>query len=66
MDLLGVTALSVEVFAGEVKLGNMLLTSLFALSCHFHDYDLMSPSNIFAHPIEWGPAKVFPIGPRTC
>jgi len=31
MDLLGVTALSVEVCAGEVKLGDMFPTSLFAL-----------------------------------
>jgi len=66
MDLLGVTALSVEVFAGEVKLGDMLLTSLFALSYHFNYYDLMSLSKSFAHAIEWGSAKVLPIGPRIC
>ena len=66
MDVLGVTALSVEVFAGEVKLGDMLLTSLFVLSYHFSDYDLMSPSKIFAHAIEWDPVKVLPIGPRIC
>jgi len=32
MDLLGVTALSVEVSAGKVKLGDMLKTSNLALS----------------------------------
>jgi len=31
-----------------------------------HNYDLMSSTKISAHATEWGPAKVLPIGPRTC
>jgi len=73
MDLLGGTEMSVEVSAGDVKLGACLhitlawyrpirpcsLTSLISI--------IMArflPSKISAHPTECGPAKVFPTGAR--
>jgi len=63
-----VTALSVEDSARGIKLGVMLPTfpaSLFHIN-DFYQYDLTPPWNISAHASEWGPAKILPIGPRTC
>ena len=39
--------------------------SLFNITDLYH-YDLMHHSKISVHSSEWGPAKVLPIGPRTC
>jgi len=55
MDLIGVTALSVEVSAGKVKLGTCSRPRalLFHVSKFYYCY-LMPPSKISAHAIEWG------------
>ena len=58
---LAFTALSIEISAGELKLGVIPKTSLFHIN-DFNHYDLMP----YAYATEWGPAKVLPIGPRTC
>jgi len=77
MDLLGVTEISVEqrwkASAGEVKpKGKPRETSSLALSfsdlalSDFYDHYLMPSSKISAQATEWDPAKVLPIGLRTC
>ena len=43
-----------------------LRASLFHITHNFYHYDLMTPSKISAHATGWGPAKMLPIGPRTC
>jgi len=40
-----------------------LRASVFHIAT-FYNYD--SPSKSSSHATEWGPAKVLPIGPRTC
>jgi len=60
MNLLGVTALSVEVYAGDVKLGVMSKTSLF----HINDFDDLMPYQKFLHtPQSGAPQKCFQSDP---
>jgi len=80
MDLLGVMEMSTErtwkVSGGEVKLGGMAPdTPKFALPLPPRSFisliisTIMTwwpSSKISALATEWGPAKVLPIGPRTC
>jgi len=61
MEVLGVTAFSVEISAGEVKLG--IMTQDFALSHQrFRSLSLDAPSKFSAYATEWGPAKCFQSG----
>jgi len=39
---------------------------LFYITHDFYVYGLMPLLTTSAHASEWDPAKVFPIGPRTC
>jgi len=64
MDLFCVVALPIEVFVGEV-LALPFRALLFQIR-YFYHYDSITPKKISEHAAEWGPAKVFPIEPRTC
>jgi len=61
MYLLGVTALSVEVHAGEVKLGTCPRPPFHINDCY--RYDVMAPSKISAHATSGTPQKCFQSGP---
>jgi len=37
-----------------------------AFKCRFPPLWLDTPPQKFLHTAKWGPANVFPIGPRTC
>jgi len=64
MFLLGITAMSVEVYAGEVKLGSCSKPPFHIND--FYRYDVIPPSKTSAHITESGPARVLQIGPSTC
>jgi len=75
MDLLSVAELSVGVSAGELKLGSrphplLLRVTVSGLALSHQRFRSLwrdaPPSKASAHATEWGPAKVLPIGPRTC
>jgi len=62
--LLGSMALSIEFFSGEVLAsfsGLAFVTSLISII----NLRLDAPPQKFLHATEWGPAKVFQIGPCT-
>jgi len=53
--------------AGDMKLGACLQIPLaWYRPTDFYHCDLMPTSKISAHATEWSPAKMLPIGPRTC
>ena len=56
MNLLGVTALSIEVFAGEVKLGVMPPTSLYHINDLDH-YGLIPYQKLLHTPLGGSPKK---------
>jgi len=67
MDLLGVTALSVEVSAGEASMPSTSLAWCGRPRPFISKIsNLVLPSKLSAHAVEWSPAKLLLIGPRTC
>ena len=57
-----ITALSIEVSAGEAKLGGMPKTSLFHIN-DFKQYDLMPYQKFLQTPLSGAPQKYFQLGP---
>jgi len=62
MNLLGVTALSVEVSAGEVKMGSCPRPCSFTFN-DFDHYDLMPYQKFLHTPLSGAPQKCFQSGP---